>query len=64
MLSAWPFKMKFQDVLRQLFQVSIDDTIAVYLKVYFSRTSDINMVGNHFDSVGHSFCNDSKKLFC
>lgn len=24
--------------------------------VYFSRTCDINIVGNHFDSVGHSLC--------
>ena len=33
---------------------------AVYLQVYFSRTGDINMVGNHFDSVGRSFCDDLK----
>lgn len=30
------------------------------LEVYFSQTHDINMVGNHFDSVAHSFCDDWK----
>lgn len=28
--------------------------------VYFSWTGDINMVGNNFDSVGHSICDDVK----
>ena len=34
-----------------------------FILVYFSQIRDINIVGNHFDSVGHSFCDDLKRSY-
>lgn len=42
--------------------LKIPYTIAVYLKVYFTLTCDINMVRNHFDSGGRSLFDDLRAL--